>query len=493
MKVPAVFFTRSLAKLLIGLVVLSIAAVSRLYGEERPNILLILADDLGYGDVGFNGSEDIVTPELDRLAKEGTVFSSAYAVHPFCGPSRMALLTGRYPHAIGVPYNLPSYSSGRHRDKGVPTAEVLLSSVLKNAGYATGLMGKWHLGHAPEFHPNQRGFDEFYGFLGGGILYFGPYQAQNEEGTVWDYRVYPEYNGVSDKTLGKDDYMTDILSDKGVEFIRKQSKSDAPFFLFMSYNAPHTLLAAKQDDLDRFPALEGKRKIYAAMVYALDRGVGRLVDALEETKELENTLIVFFSDNGGRLDQGASNGELRGAKGDVQEGGFRTPMFMHWPEGIERRQIIDTPVSALDLFPSFARIANAELAENEILDGVDILPLLRGEPSEADDRAIFAARHRMVHTEVSGRNDRWKLIWESEEGPWRLYDLETDISEQHDLSDVYPAQVSALLDDIGSWLSEHIEPLWFYSEEEAEAWAREDMPKYEEMLSGDSDASEVAH
>ncbi|MFD2257271.1 sulfatase-like hydrolase/transferase [Luteolibacter algae] len=161
----------------------------------RPNIILILADDLGYSDVGFNGARDILTPNLDALASGGTICTSAYAVHPFCGPSRMGLLSGRYPHEYGGSYNLPDYSSGNYREHGIPASETLISTVLKDAGYSTGLMGKWHLGHQKQYHPNVRGFDDFYGFLGGGLLYFGPYQANNEQGKVWDYKVYPEHNG----------------------------------------------------------------------------------------------------------------------------------------------------------------------------------------------------------------------------------------------------------------------------------------------------------
>ena len=317
----------------------------------RPNILLILADDLGYADVGFHGSADIKTPHLNRLAAGGTTLSSAYVVHPFCGPSRMGLLTGRYPYEFGAPFNLPDDSTRQFRDRGIVPDETLLSTVLQEAGYRTGIMGKWHLGQRPKFHPNHRGFDDFFGFLGGGILYFGPYKANNKAGNVWDYKRFPEHNGVDVTDLTEHDYMTDVLSREGVRFIKESAETDEPFFLFMSYNAPHTVLAAKEEDLALFPNLSGKRQTYAAMVYAMDRGIGKLVDTLQETGQADSTLIVFLSDNGGRSDQGASNFPLRGVKGDTYEGGFRTPMFFHWPQVVKAGEQYSHPVTALDFLP----------------------------------------------------------------------------------------------------------------------------------------------
>ena len=262
---------------------------------SRPNIVLILCDDLGYADVGFNGAKDITTPHLDELAAQGTVFSSAYVCHPFCGPSRMGLLSGRYPHKFGAPFNLPPVGLNieEYNKLGIPEGETLLSTTLQQAGYRTAAIGKWHLGITTPYHPNKRGFDDFYGFLGGGHMYFperyGPiYDRQVKSGkTVFNEYIVPlEHNG---RQVEETEYMTDALSREAVRFVKKASKKESPFFLYLAYNAPHTPLEAKEDDLARFSGIsDEKRRTYAAMVYAVDRGVGRVISALRETKSLNN-------------------------------------------------------------------------------------------------------------------------------------------------------------------------------------------------------------
>ncbi|MGJ8724069.1 MAG: sulfatase-like hydrolase/transferase [Roseibacillus sp.] len=452
---------------------------------DRPNILLILADDLGYADVGFNGSTDIITPEMDVLAQDGTIFSSAYVVHPFCGPSRMGLFTGRYPHEYGGPFNLPPYSSGDYRDQGTPTSETLISTVLKNGGYSTGLMGKWHLGHEPQSHPNVRGFDHFYGFLGGGILYFGPYQANNAAGTVWDYRIYPQENGVDDTSLTANDYMTDVLSQKGIDFINAEASNDDPFFLMMSYNAPHTVLAAKQEDLDVFPTLTGDRQTYAAMVYALDRGIGDIVDTLKSTGQYDNTLIIFLSDNGGRTDQGANNSPLRGAKGDTWEGGFRVPMFMHWPNRVPAQTTYTHPVSALDFYPTFARLAGAAIPAGKEIDGKNIWDEVLAGESARPGELIYALRHRPGATSqyhsVGGRMDQWKAY--RDQNSWSLYNIETDIGETTDVSAQNPTILTQMIDDIEAWSNSHVQPLWWDNTSQEQVWNDNNMPLYDQTFS----------
>ncbi|MGJ8639557.1 MAG: sulfatase-like hydrolase/transferase [Opitutaceae bacterium] len=456
------------------------AATFSLYGE-RPNIILILADDLGYADVGFNGSPDIVTPKMDSLAEKGVIFSSAYVVHPFCGPSRMALLSGRYPHDFGAPYNLPPYSSGDYREKGMPEDEVLFSKVLQDAGYFTGLMGKWHLGHQPECHPNVRGFDEFYGFLGGGILYFGPYQAQNSAGKVWDYKVHPEHNGVSDTSLTADDYMTDVLTEKGVEFINTASEKEEPFFLFMSYNAPHTMLAAKDEDMAMFPDLTDQRRTYAGMMYALDRGIGQLVDTLKANDAYENTLIVFLSDNGGRTDKGANNSPLRGSKGDALEGGSRVPMFFHWPKALEGGERYEHPVSALDFYPSFLSIAEAALPAGKKLDGATIWDSLSVGESARKGEMLFWMRHRNGFSDVAGRRDDWKVVRTGMQ-PWKLYNVAKDPAESKDLSAQYPEMMQQMILQAEKWARTHTEPQWYDNKKGEERWKNTNMPNTDELF-----------
>ncbi len=256
--------------------------------EERPNILFILCDDLGYSDVGFNGGKDVKTPSLDALAANGAMFTSAYVAHPFCGPSRAAIMTGRYPHLIGAQFNLPRTGMRGYHTKGVPTEEPFLSKILQDAGYYTGIVGKWHLGHATEFHPNNRGFDDFYGFLGGGHNYFpAQYQAafgrELKKGTkakdVWNYLTPLEHNG---KAVKETEYLTDAFSREAIRFVNEAAKKDSPFFLYLAYNAPHSPLEAKEEDLAKFAHIEDKkRRTFAAMVYAVDRGVGQIVKTLK--------------------------------------------------------------------------------------------------------------------------------------------------------------------------------------------------------------------
>ncbi|MBR9912737.1 MAG: sulfatase-like hydrolase/transferase [Gammaproteobacteria bacterium] len=449
--------------------------------QQRPNILLILADDLGYADVGFNGSPDIKTPKLDRLAAAGMVFSSAYVVHPFCGPSRMGLLSGRYPYEYGAPFNLPPHSSGDYREHGISPSETMISTVLQNAGYHTGIMGKWHLGQQPQYHPNNRGFDEFYGFQGGGILYFGPYEANNEAGTVWDYKVYPEHNGVADTSLTEADYMTDVLTAKGVDFINRAAARENPFFLYMAYNAPHTVLAAKEEDKALYPNLQGKRKIYAGMVHALDRGVGELVEALQARGLYENTLIVFLSDNGGRTDQGANNSPLQGVKGDTYEGGYRTPMFFHWPGKVKAGQTYEHPVSALDFYPTFARLAEASIPADKDLDGKDIwADVLAGRNPRAGE-IFYTLRHRNNQTDFGARQDQWKIV--RADGKWQLFNLDEDIGEQHDLSKKHPERLREMVAALEKMTRNHPQPLWWDSSEAESQWHKSGMPNRRKMFS----------
>ncbi len=270
----------------VSLVVVLLMGNQAFAQDTQPNIIVILCDDLGYADVGFNGSKDIVTPNLDKLAHDGTIFTSAYVAHPFCGPSRAALLTGRYPHVIGAPFNLRD--DGVPTNDGVPVTETFMSEVLQSSGYYTGIVGKWHLGYANQFHPNQRGFDNFYGFLGGGHDYFPDkfrpmYEQQVKEGKS-PIRVYIQPLEQNGKPVNETEYVTDGLSREAINMVKEASAKKKPFFLYLAYNAPHVPLQAKEEDMAKFKNIEDlDRRTYAAMVYAVDRGVGNLVKTLKET------------------------------------------------------------------------------------------------------------------------------------------------------------------------------------------------------------------
>ncbi|MEX0331089.1 MAG: sulfatase-like hydrolase/transferase [Puniceicoccaceae bacterium] len=455
---------------------------------ERPNIILILCDDLGYADVSFNGSPDIRTPELDKLAEQGTVLTSAYNIHPFCGPSRMGLMTGRYPHEFGAPFNLPNLSHGieEYNRLGVPVNEPLFSTVLQDAGYYTGIVGKWHMGITAPYHPNNRGFDDFYGFLGGGHNYFpeqfkAAYERQVAAGNkhIFDYLLPLEHNG---QEVDETEYITDALSREAVRFIKDAATKDQPFFLYLAYNAPHTPLEAKEEDIALYSHIKDeKRRVYAAMVHSVDEGVGRVVEALGEVGKLDNTLIIFLSDNGGRLDQGGANQPLRGGKGDTWEGGFRTPMFFHWPKGVAAGQTYDHPVSTLDFYPTFARLAGADIPEGKELDGVDLWDAFTAGESARKGKTIYVMRHRLGYTDVGARQDNWKVI-RVYNRPWKLFDMSKDLGETKDLSKKHPELVRSIAKELEAWSRTHTEPKWHHELPARDKWYDKEMPRFDETF-----------
>lgn len=464
------------------------AATAVLAAAPRPNILIIMCDDLGYADVGFNGATDIRTPELDRLAAAGTVCTSAYVAHPFCGPSRMGLLSGRYPHEFGGQFNHPPYQEGltEYDTLGIPQSETLISTVLQKAGYFTGAIGKWHLGIDKPFHPNNRGFDDFYGFLGGGHMYFpekytGIYARQKKNGVkrINEY-VFPlEHNGQPVEPKG---YLTDELSGEAVRFLNEAAaRQQQPFFLYLCYNAPHAPMAATEADLAEFPEIgNAKRRTYAAMVYAVDRGVGRMVQTLKQNGQFDNTLILFLSDNGGKPSLGASNAPLRGRKGDTWEGGFRVPMFWHWPGKIPAQKV-DFPVSSLDFYPTFTALAGGRIPPGKKLDGKNIFQGLEAGENPRKGDLIFSLRHRNSYSDVSVRRDDWKVVRYANQ-PWRLFNITADPGETRDLAAQYPERVKEMIQAAQQWSTTHTQPLWFHAAAARDAWTENHMPRFEKTF-----------
>ncbi|WP_111706177.1 sulfatase-like hydrolase/transferase [Lutibacter citreus] len=451
---------------------------------EKPNIIIILADDLGYSDVGFNGSKDIITPNLDALAQKGTIFTSAYVSHPFCGPSRTSLMTGRYAHKIGAQFNLPPNSETI--GEGISLNETFISKVLHNAGYQTGVMGKWHLGAVEKYHPNNRGFDDFYGFLGGGHSYFpkeyrAKYEAQKKNGkqVIFEYFLPLEHNG---KEVIETEYITDALTREGSRFITEAAKKKDPFFLYLSYNAPHTPLEAKEDDMKHFQSIKDeKRRTYAGMVYAMDRGVGKIVETLKATGKYNNTLIVFLSDNGGKTSAGATNSPLKEGKGSTYEGGFRVPMFFHWPNIVPSGKTFNHPIMAIDFYPTFARLAGAKIPEGKILDGKNIWDdFLAGKNAHINDD-IFVMRHRNGFTDVAVRKNQWKAL-KIYQQKWKLFNIEQDISETSDLSKQHPDILKNLVNDAENWSKTNIQPRWWHDKKTGVEWKKDNMPKFNQTF-----------
>ncbi|MEM6885461.1 MAG: sulfatase-like hydrolase/transferase, partial [Verrucomicrobiota bacterium] len=317
------------------------------YSDSRPNIIAIMVDDMGYADMAVNGSPDIKTPQLDRFAESGVNFTSGYVTHSFCGPSRAGFFAGRYQQRFGHTMNPALDAYNQHL--GLDPKEKTFVKRLQEAGYHTGGIGKWHLGASTKHYPLNRGFDYYYGFLHGGHDYFDIDLSAGEgylDGLIRN-KLPATFEG----------YLTDALTQDAVEFIDRNAKSEKPFFLYVGYNAPHSPLQAPDADLKQHDHIKDKqRRSYAAMVFAMDRGVGQILDALDGQQIRENTLVFFFSDNGGPqpvswskwFDNGSSNGELRGGKSDVYEGGERVVMMASWPGTIKAGTTYERPVISID-------------------------------------------------------------------------------------------------------------------------------------------------
>lgn len=474
----------------------------------RPNILLVLLDDLGYADVGFNaelfGMEtDVVTPNIDSLASRGTIFRQAYVAHPFCGPSRMALLSGRMPHCYGGQKNLPNVALDLedYNEKGIPESETLVSTVLQNAGYVTGCIGKWHLGDAKPFQPNSRGFDEFFGFLSGGHQYY-PSITDKVEPKVNDYQFFLRRN---DQEIRSPEgaYLTDMLSQEAVDFIRRSSEEEKPFFLYLAYNAPHSPLQGKTEDLEflypdhepenpkngiNFQDYEGRQN-YVAMMYAMDRGIADITAALKDPNGdgdtgdsmEENTLVIFLSDNGGKILQAGNNAPLQDDKGSTMEGGIRVPMFMCWPGKIKAGAVFEHPVLALDFYPTFAGLAGATVPEEKVLDGKDIWSDLLAGNNPRPSEPIFWLRHHGGINEVAIRRGNLKA-YRKGFGFWKLYDVTNDAEESADLAKTNTELIQQLITDGAEWSKTHQDPQWHDTAAGIKSWKEKGMPQYEKTF-----------
>ena len=423
--------------------------------KSKPNIIVIMADDLGYADVGFNGCTDIPTPNIDRIAKNGVVCTNGYTTYSVCGPSRAGFITGRYQQRFGFERN-PQYRP-HDPNMGLPKSEATLAETLKKVNYTSGIIGKWHLGADISNHPLNRGFDFFFGHLGGGHNYFpeslniqDSYSAENENQS---YKTWILKNHTPIQTKK---YLTDEFSDEAVSFIENSQKK--PFFLYLSYNAPHTPLQASEKYLKRFPNLQGKRKTYAAMVSAVDDGVGMVLDQLEKLNLDENTLVFFLSDNGGpETKNGSNNGPLRGMKSSVYEGGFRVPYAVQWKGNIQPG-VYHEPVSSLDIYATIAALSKAPIKKKKPLDGTNLIPFLnatqKGKPHENIYLRKFDGKFHTI------RNNNLKLVINGKTSKKELYNLKDDIGETKNIANKHPKDVERLSQLSQEWDSHLIDPIF---------------------------------
>ncbi|MHB1081994.1 MAG: sulfatase [Prosthecobacter sp.] len=419
----------------------------------KPNVLLIVADDLGYHDLGFQGSKEIPTPNLDKLAAQSLVCTNGYVSHPFCSPTRAGIMTGRYQQRFGHENN-PAWLP-QDTVAGLPLTETTYPQLMQKAGYTTGAVGKWHLGAHPQFHPNKRGFDEYFGALGGGHMYFPG------TGGGAEYNIPLNRNG---KDEAQTKYLTEQFGDEASSFIGRHAAEAKPWMLYLAFNAPHTPLQAPQKWLDKFSQIADKsRQTYAAMVASMDEAVGEVLAKLDATKQRDNTLIYFVSDNGGPNLQAKSgsnftnNSPLRGAKGMVYEGGMRVPFLVSWPAKIKPGKY-DQPVIALDFLPtSLAAADSAELTPKN-LDGVNLLPFLSGEKTSAPHDTLFW-RTGGPGGNNAMRRGSMKLVRLGKAEP-ELYDLATDIGESKNLAAEKPEVVKELVSAIAEWEKGTIAPIF---------------------------------
>ena len=416
---------------------------------QPPNIIIVLTDDQGYHDVGFTGGQEIPTPNIDRIAENGVHFTHGYVTYAVCSPSRAGLITGRYQDRFGHARN--AIFAPDDSTMGLPTSERTLADALDPAGYNSMAIGKWHLGAHEVLHPLSRGFDEFYGFLSGAHRYFP------EELTIGDIDEVENHRDGSFTKLLKNhtrvdesEYLTDAFSREAVDFVERNA--DGPFFLYLAYNAPHTPLQATQEYLSRFDHMEDeKRQTYAAMVSAVDDGVGDLLNKLLELGIEENTLVFFLSDNGGPEDKNASdNGPLRAGKGSLYEGGIHVPFAVQWPGNIPQGQVYEKPVISLDIFATSIALAGVSPDPERPIDGVDLMPYLTGsEPGNPHDWLFW---RKYDQQKYAVRKDSIKLK------DWELYNLYQDLGETTDLSDEKPQVREDLQNKQDQWESEMIDP-----------------------------------
>ncbi|MGF1701924.1 sulfatase [Photobacterium makurazakiensis] len=438
------------------LAALGSSAVAYAEAPSQPNVVLLFADDMGYADAGFqNQSKDVETPNLDRLAASGAILTAGYVTAPVCGPSRAGLTTGRYQQRFGYHNNTGPFVREEGIIQGMPDDQLTFGHYFQQAGYTTGMIGKHHDGKQRHYWPHHRGFDEFYGFNNGAANYFvGPNNQQNVKRKPFS-SIYR--NDVLDDNF--DEYLTDRFGTEAVSFIERHKED--PFFLYVPFNGIHGPLQATEEDLKRFEHIENeKRRKLVAMNYNLDKNIGRILDSLEENDLTENTIVVFLSDNGGKYEGNYSyNHPLRAEKGTLWDGGMRIPFAISWPGTIPAGQTIDDPIISLDLVPTFAAATNMEVQAEWQLDGVDILPLLKGEEEKLENRFLF------WNTSTAGavRDQDWKLVMpniRNKRPRVQLFNISNDISESKDLAKEHPEQVKRLQDAWNAWDAENEDAKW---------------------------------
>jgi len=416
------------------------------FATEKPNILIILADDLGYADVGYHGSKEAITPNIDALANSGIFFTAGYSAAPVCGPSRAGLLTGRYQNRFGYQDNIGPYGREAQQEQGTPLSIKMMGNYFQDLDYHTGMIGKWHDGDEQKFWPNNRGFDYFYGFNNGAANYFiGNKNLQQDK--------WGAIHRNNKKLLQVGDYLTDEFGNEAMQYIERQQAS--PFLLYLSFNAVHGPLQAPKHYLDKFKHISStKRKTLLAMNYAMDLNIGKVLNKLKELKLLEKTLIFFSSDNGGKPKGNFSyNHPLRGTKGETFEGGIRVPFCLSWKGKIPAGQKSDQIVHSIDLLPTILHAANTK-QKTSLFDGQNLLPYLLKQTTQLPERHLYCR----LNTNWSVRNSNWKLM--SMNGKEYLFNIKKDLSEKENLIQSFPEIAKSLNKQMLQWDQKNEAPRW---------------------------------
>ncbi|MDZ4850060.1 MAG: sulfatase [Pirellulaceae bacterium] len=420
-----------------------------------PNVIVILADDLGYSDLGCQGGKLYKTPHIDSLAEHGVRCTSGYTSGCVCAPTRSGLMTGRYQQRFGFEFNPApmTQAAGEAAYFGLPVSETTLADMLRGAGYKTGMVGKWHLGQEPQLVPTRRGFDDFFGFLEGAhnFIYNAQYDDDPREVIVMQRAIFRGTQVVREK-----EYLTDAFAREAVEFVDRNQKQ--PFFLYLPFNAVHSPLQAPPKYLERVAGIgDRQRELYAAVLTAMDDAIGRVLDKLRELKIEEETLIFFLSDNGGAPwpYNATNNLPLNGKKGQLVEGGMRVPFLVQWRGKLPEGKTYDEPVSSLDIFSTSVAAVGATLPTDRIIDGVNLLPYLQGKNTTPPHDALYWR----YGDDRAMRRGQWKLI-KTKDYPAQLYNLSKDIGETTDLSQKETWLVNELETQLKRWDAELIPPSW---------------------------------
>ena len=425
-------------RLIISLVCFSILFSCSIESDSKPNIIIILADDAGYSDFGFMGSDEIKTPNIDQLALDGVTFNNAYVSASVCSPSRAGLLTGMYQQRFGHECNLDSDVNNSFDPNQITIAEAL-----KTEGYNTGLIGKWHLGDKTQNHPLKNGFDYFWGFISGARNYF---YDPNEKSRNSIRNVVENYSETN-----FEGYLTDVLGNKAVNFIDKNHQSNTPFFLFLSFNAPHTPMQAKNEVLEKFK--DNPRRVYASMMWSMDEAIGNVIDGLKENNQYDNTIIYFLSDNGAAMSNDASPFPFKGWKGNQYEGGIKTPMIMTWKNKIKSNTQFDGFISALDIFKTSLEASNVDKEFMMNADGKNIMNYLND--NNIKNENLFWRKDKMATV----RSGNYKLIRLNDTSTV-LYNIKKNYFEDDNVKSSQLKIHDSLLILLSDWEKRLINPNW---------------------------------